>query len=171
MKIGAKSKTRWTQPQFWYHVSRRDLGPRVALEPRRIDNPPEPKRLRICVAPTVAQCLAAIDCYSLKAVVYRTANKVRAYYPYNVCDTVITKERWLLRPIHFRKVLTFQIDLKSCNTARGDKDTLEDQVRDYLGICQRICEEGLHKLNPNITWMPAKMFENFEMRGSCFKAL
>lgn len=78
---------RKTKSEYWYHVSGRNHGKKVTLIPKSVDyhtGNGEPNYPRVCVAPSVAECLAAIrhginGCLSLH--VYRTEIKVKAYYP------------------------------------------------------------------------------------------
>lgn len=52
-------------------------------------------------------CLVALgSCLALQKTtyIYRTINKVIARNPYNVIDSCITKEKWLIKPIRFMKI-------------------------------------------------------------------
>lgn len=60
----------------------------------------EPPTPRLCVAPTIAQCFAAVLFAQGKPVYcYRTDKPRRGIAPRNVWDSVITGERWLIPPI------------------------------------------------------------------------
>jgi hypothetical protein len=65
----------------------------------------EPAGKRICVAPSVEQCLTAIP-YYLGAVVtiYRTKTPVKASCPIGVYDAVVTQEGWITEPTMFVKL-------------------------------------------------------------------
>ena len=67
--------------------------------------PAEPLGKRICVSPTIEQCLTAIP-YSLSDVVmiYRTKDKVMATKPEGVFDINVTNEGWLEEPTSFVRV-------------------------------------------------------------------
>jgi len=78
----------------------------------------EPEGERICVAPTVEQCLTAIP-YTLDArcTIYRTKHRVKADKPKKVFDAKVTQEGWLHDPTTFVKVGT----LKFKDVCRGLK--------------------------------------------------
>ena len=62
---------------------------------------------RTCVAPTIEGCLVALGCCLSEykqTYIYRTQNKVLARNPYKVEDSWITKEKWLINPINFKKI-------------------------------------------------------------------
>lgn len=87
--------------RFYYHVTHVDRGPTMEVQKR----PPisrgkdEPIVPRICVAPAVADCLAAALLPPGSAGwVYRTPRPVRAVRPWNVWDADLTRERWLWYP-------------------------------------------------------------------------
>lgn len=89
---------------YFYHVTDNSLwGDLIRLEPRvtyRCD-PREPEVSRICVCPTVVGCFMGA-CYSEGySRVYRTKRKVWCVEPYNVYDSKVTDEKWLLEPTEF----------------------------------------------------------------------
>lgn len=89
---------------YFYHVSENTRWEHsVWLKPRVVNRADgdEPTVPRICVAPTVAGCFVGA-CYTegYKRV-YRTKHKVWAVEPYNVYDSKITGEMWLLEPTEF----------------------------------------------------------------------
>jgi hypothetical protein len=124
---------RKTKLEYWYHVSCKNHGQQIVFTPREIKyhfGGGEPSYPRVCVAPSVAECLAAIrhDIGSSNLYVYRTATQERAYYPKQefvnserayrdfeslnlarvnnrffakVEDAHITNERWVLTPTRF----------------------------------------------------------------------
>ncbi len=98
---------RLTEPQFFYHVTDKNWGQKKQLLPRdnncagvwcRDSN--EPNTARICVCPTVAKCISAIE-MDREHRIYRTLRPCRARYPRRVLDSRITTERWLVRPTAF----------------------------------------------------------------------
>ena len=97
-------------PKFYYHLTQQTWPERITLYPQidgehRSDD--EPEVCRTCVAPTVEGCLIALgQClYGCREVsIYRTVNKVKARNPYQVYDSYLTKEKWLMKPIRFMKV-------------------------------------------------------------------
>lgn len=94
------------KPRFWYRIQIHDryMPDEVVLSPRRrdYDIPVEPAR--VCVAPTVAQCIAAIFFHSTAVDVLRTKRPVVAVPATGVWDQLITHEHWLLEPIEFVRV-------------------------------------------------------------------
>jgi len=101
--------------RFYYHITREsDWGEEITLNPiggnngnRAFD---EPKNARTCVAPSIENCLCAIvygdaDPYYI----YRTKEKVIAYWPYQVEDATLTRERWIINPQSFILVGTLEI--------------------------------------------------------------
>jgi hypothetical protein len=103
--------------RYWYHVSSTLKKKKELLKPR--DNTEgfnrpehEPNIKRICVSPTLEQCLTAIP-YSKRDTVfiYRTNAKVIAKASQEVFDSPITQEGWILKPTWFIKmgVLDFEI--------------------------------------------------------------
>lgn len=71
----------------------------------------EPEGCRICVAPTIEQCLTAIP-YHLTAVcqIYKTKEKLKATCPINVFDSKVTQEGWLLHPTCFIRIGTIELE-------------------------------------------------------------
>ena len=93
---------------YWYFVTDSFKDEILTLEPRIPDtaNSDEGYILRICVAPTVIQCLGAIWPKNLDngLTVYRTTKKVKGHLPKKVSDQCITDERWLLDSTTFQKI-------------------------------------------------------------------
>ena len=107
----------YSKKRHWYHVSTTLENETEHLVPRDFENgfnrtPAEPLGKRICVSPTIEQCIVAIP-YHLGEVIaiYRTKNKVLAKKPIGVFDINITNEGWLEEPTPFIKVgmLDFQL--------------------------------------------------------------
>ena len=94
--------------RYWYHLSSRlDKRGKFVLKPwgdeRAVnrDFANEPDNKRICVAPTIPQCLTALPQSSVDLNIYRTLRKVKAEKPVGVFDAKITQEGWLTKPIMF----------------------------------------------------------------------
>ena len=104
LMILRKGLKRTKRPQYYYHITDKDWGKSVTLKPRvngvnrGFD---EPKLSRICVGPSISHCLASAVTNAAEMSIYRTRNKVLAYYPVEVHDVKYTREKWLLRPINF----------------------------------------------------------------------
>ena len=100
-----KTKT----PRYYYHITTKDWGDSIVLKPignsesfsRPFD---EPKIRRTCVAPTVCHCIVAIGMDDCVYNVYRTKEKVLAYFPYGVIDSCVTREKWIISKCEFIKV-------------------------------------------------------------------
>lgn len=97
---------KWHDSRYWYFITQEDMGQTMSLNPRcpinKCDD--EPLAKRICVAPTAANCMNAIDLNLGNLYVYRTRRKVKARVPYNVYDSDITKEHWLMSRTRFTLV-------------------------------------------------------------------
>lgn len=106
----------WKDKQYWYFITTKNMGTTMSLTPRKpinmSDN--EPVCKRICVAPTAAHCMSAIDLeYRGDTVyVYRTRIQVKARVPYSVYDSHITQEHWLHTKTRFTLVDTLDISSK-----------------------------------------------------------
>ena len=102
---------KWHDSRYWYFITQENMGNTMSLNPRcpinKCDD--EPRTKRICVAPTAANCMNAIDLNMGNLYVYRTRRKVKARVPYNVYDSHITKEHWLMSRTRFTLVETLDI--------------------------------------------------------------
>lgn len=155
----------WTKPRFWYHVSQKNIGYKAYFEPREIYVAGESIRPRICVAPTVAHCLAAVS-HKKDVYIYRTYRKVAARYPYSVCDSYITKERWLLDPTCFilqAKMNYGEIGLIESNSLRGSEAELAEQEKDYDFICRRLFESGIMEEYPHIDFLTKSKIKEIQV--------
>lgn len=95
---------------YYYHVTLQDWPAKIRLRPRLSGenrSPSEPNIKRICVAPTMAQCIVALDRTMLNGPIkfYRTREKVIVSEPYGISDVHITNEKWLTKPTTFIKHL------------------------------------------------------------------
>jgi hypothetical protein len=109
----AQSKRRigkYGVPKYWYHISttlKKDLeilDPRNNIEGfNRPDH--EPNVDRICVAPTLEQCLVSVP-YSKSGIfhIYKTKHLVKARKAYDVFDAFVTGERWIGNSTEFIKI-------------------------------------------------------------------
>jgi hypothetical protein len=125
-----------TKKRYYYHVTQENWGKRIKLSPRtwgdnRADE--EPEDSRICVSTSIEGCLVAL-CGCLAgggiAYVYRTVSQVKAVKPYNVVDSRITGERWLIRATTFEKygrVIKKQLPKSMLEISVGDSGMLTDQ--------------------------------------------
>lgn len=96
--------------RFWYHISttlKRKTEHLIPWDSQKGFNRPddEPEGKRICVAPTIEQCLTAIPYFfSDTFAIYRTEKQVIANQPLNVFDAEITHEGWIQSPTTFVKM-------------------------------------------------------------------
>lgn len=112
--------------RYWYHIRQLDpvveygqmtWGDSITIYPKKngcFRGESEPNISRFCVAPTIAQCIAALgSCCIMNApiYVYRTAIKYEPNYKliksYNVSDSYITDEHWFIKPVRmiFYKII------------------------------------------------------------------
>lgn len=105
-----KKHSIYNQLRYWYHISTTLGDKHITLIPWDEDSSSnrgglEPLGKRICVAPTIEQCITAIP-YYLGSVcnIYRTKSKIKADAPNNVFDSKITHEGWLYDPTSFIKI-------------------------------------------------------------------
>ena len=108
--------------RYWYFITEEDMGDKMSLTPRcpfrmGADEPTIP---RICVAPTPAHCMSAINIYEGNVQVYRTLRTVKAIKPYGVGDSGITKEHWLLGKTRFERVMEVDVS-KRANWKGGSR--------------------------------------------------
>ena len=102
------SKAIYGHKLYWYHISTTLTTRTAMLRPlsdgfNRPDT--EPCTKRICVAPTIEQCITAVpyvlgDSFNI----YRTKSMIIANPPVNVFDSDVTHEGWLYTPTRFIKV-------------------------------------------------------------------
>ncbi len=104
-QLGKKSI--YEQTRYWYHLSSTLIKEEIFLKPWGNDqgfnrSEGEPDIERICVAPSVAQCLTAIPyCPGDTFTIYRTKRKMKATEPFDIFDSNVTKEGWILIPTFF----------------------------------------------------------------------
>ena len=113
MKI---KNTIYKNKRYWYHVSTTLTKKTEYLTPwdgytsvNRSQT--EPEGARICVSPTIEQCITAIP-YNLNdtIAIYRTEKKVKPEVPHSIFDSNVTNEGWLTSPTKFKRIgyLDFQ---------------------------------------------------------------
>ena len=131
-----RKRSLYSHKRYWYHVSttlNRKLHKLIPWDSdegfNRASDEPEGKR--ICVSPTIEQCIVAIP-YSYNSVlyVYRTLNKVRAIKSHGIFDGKVTDEAWIKSPTYFQKIGKIRFDdiEKELNIGRDeneDEDSIE----------------------------------------------
>jgi len=109
-----RKKCLFSRKRYWYHVSTTLKNKCVKLYPREDGenrSGSEPPGERICVAPTIEQCITAVPYrYSTEFSIYRTKKKVMALPPNEVFDMDITDEGWLETPTTFVKLGTLNFE-------------------------------------------------------------
>ena len=112
VKQGSQKKSIYGRRRYWYHVSTTLRGKKLKLVPwdsthdkafNRSED--EPNGKRICVSPSIEQCITAIpyDLYC-RINIYRTKSPVRASKPRRIFDAKVTHEGWLHKPTTFIKI-------------------------------------------------------------------
>jgi len=96
----------YDKKRYWYHVSKTLEKKSETLTPwdksySRAED--EPTGARLCVAPTIEQCLTAVAKSNLLAI-YRTAKQEIAKKPSNIFDSDITDEGWIEHPIKLKRI-------------------------------------------------------------------
>lgn len=116
--------------RYWYHVSTTLKDKHITLIPWDEDKGfnrggTEPLGKRICVSPSVEQCLTAVP-YYLGSVfsVYRTKTPVKASCPTDVYDAKVTQEGWLFEPTVFIKIGVLKF--KDVEIKLGIDDVIEE---------------------------------------------
>lgn len=134
----------------WYHVSRRSEAEWVAdRRPPLIRAPSEPATPRVCVAPTVAQALAAV--WHLRpASVYVTEPR-RTLPPSGVFDQALTGERWVVPPVRLH--LLGVIPLEALRWAQGGLEPVDGQ--DYRAGWVRRAERMRRMVEVVEAYLPA----------------
>lgn len=108
---------KYTNKKYFYHLTSKRWHHTKLLKPLTIEqiesrgdsnrSPDEPDVARICVSDTIYGCLSALPFSTYKPLyVYRTNEKIKAVYPWEVCDSKITKERWITKPTQFIRCCT-----------------------------------------------------------------
>jgi hypothetical protein len=96
--------------RYWFHISTTLNKEEIVLSPRsndegfnRLDTEPDIKR--ICVSPSLEQCLVAVPYHKHDVYfIYRTKVPVRAKPAKEVYDSSVTQEGWITTKTKFIKV-------------------------------------------------------------------
>lgn len=141
---------------YWYHITEKNWSSTILLKPIQFgdnwgsdeDGPP-----RICVAPTIEQCFAAVPYSEYKNSdykVYKTKHPEIAT-PGEVDDFQMTNEHWILVPTTFIKILTIPIiDMKNFPVLTSQNLTSQNQtkvinyVKNYLRQNTNITENNFN---------------------------
>lgn len=149
----------WKDKQYWYFVTGTDMGSTMSLNPRtpRGMSDDEPNTKRICVAPTAAHCMSAIDvCYKIdssrKLYIYRTRRKVKARVPYSVYDSHITQEHWLHSRTRFTLVETLTIPKSNWTSLGYDEPIQRRNLTAISSWCKRRRPQLAVKQHANTLW-------------------
>ena len=128
--------------RYYYHITGRrwkktvKLFPRSEGENRAVSEPDTP---RICVAPSISHCLIAmsltVDNYVDNFSIYRTHNKTTAFFPHEILDSYITRERWLTFPMKFKKIGTLNKNSKALTTFVRNGEGLTFGDGDIESMC------------------------------------
>lgn len=108
-KVG-KQGCLFNRKRYWYHISttlKKDVEHLIPWGNKKGCNRSdyEPDGERICVAPTIEQCITAVPyILSQTFTIYRTNACVKAMKPHGVFDMKVTGEGWLQIPTTFVKV-------------------------------------------------------------------
>ncbi len=100
------------KPKYLYHLTSKDLGDSTKLIPFNVVGNDEPEIKRICCSVFPSRCFVAIPLDNNDLYMYRSKNKIKSYYPVDVKDSVVTKERWLFKPRSFEKIISIERDSK-----------------------------------------------------------
>ena len=147
----------WKDKQYWYFITGTDMGATMTLHPRKPINmsDDEPWCKRICVAPTAAHCMSAVDLYwrGNTIYVYRTRRQVKARVPYSVYDSHITQEHWLHGSTRF--TLVEVLDLSKPRSWGSLSWDPKGQLKDLQAIkswCKRRRPQLAVKKHANQLW-------------------
>jgi hypothetical protein len=121
---------------FYYHVTQKKWPKRITLSPRKIGEHraiDEPEINRICVSPSIEECIIALgSClkYYSNINIYRTVSKVYAYNSYDIPDSHITQEKWLINPTRFMKIgaVNYLIPESIFDLSVGNSSGFEKQI-------------------------------------------
>jgi hypothetical protein len=111
-----RTKSVYDTRRYWYHLSTTLKHKAILLKPwdnsqgfNRTYN--EPNDRRICVAPTIAQCITALPYWPGDIFrVYRTKSKVKANPPRDIFDANITQEGWIQKPTIFVRIGDLELE-------------------------------------------------------------
>ena len=106
----SRPKSIYKYKRYWFHVSSTLKRKIEFLHPRdndegfnRADH--EPNVRRICVSPTLEQCLTAIPYSSHDTIkIYKTRRPIKVKKSVDVFDSFVTGEKWITNPTKFVKI-------------------------------------------------------------------
>ena len=111
-------------PRYYYHITEKRWGTYINLRPRTSGKyrcEYEPKVPRICVTESVERCLSAIfgSMSKQNIFIYRTLDPIIAHFPYNIVDSMVTREKWILEPCRFMRA--GKISVSHCDKWMADR--------------------------------------------------
>lgn len=127
-------------PRYWYHLSSRLSDKEVHLIPKDDSTSrsfEEPPGARICVAPTIEQCIVALPYGHHQTYhIYRTKKRMLAKKPPNgaIFDFSITSEGWIETPATFVKVGIIDFDKITNFLSKKDKSDIIEEAASGGGI-------------------------------------
>lgn len=125
----------YEKKRYWYHVSTTLKKPLEFLKPRSNDegfnrSEGEPDIKRICVSPTLSQCLIAIPYRKQNILyIYRTEKQVIAKKSSGVFDSPVTMEGWLTKPTWFVRMGT--LDMEKITNSNGKLIKVPSEVASH----------------------------------------
>ena len=138
--------------RYWFHVSTTLTKKEITLCPRGNEgfnrNEAEPEKKRICVSPSLEQCLVAIP-YGCRdrLYIYRTKSPIVAHEPHEVFDASVTEEGWIFRPTRFKRL--GQLNLNNILDDEGNKIDVIHEVAPFGSLSRsRKAYRWWRKLNP-----------------------
>lgn len=141
------------EPIYMYHVSPKPLhgaDNSIVMEPKHIWNGEDDlfHIKRICVAPTIEQCLVAIAPTDFnKFYVYRTLTVVKkSVMSYGVFDSALTQERWLTRTRKFKLVAEIHIGDTDIETEILSREWEENKPYPNYILMDFSSRGGMHDL-------------------------
>lgn len=115
------------EKRFWYHCTEKNYGKKVKFLPlddgkNRGDG--EPLIARTCVGPKLSNCLVALPYFTGRRIyVYRTLKRVFAYHPFDVSDSIVTREKWITQPVTLIRLTTLNFSGKTTIGKISDYDS------------------------------------------------
>lgn len=153
---------KWKDKQYWYFITGKDMGSTMTLHPRKPINMSndEPWCKRICVAPTAAHCMSAVDLdwRGNTIYVYRTRRQVKARVPYSVYDSHITQEHWLHTSTRFTLVEVLDLSKpRSWGSLSWEEFHQRKALQAIKSWCKRRRPQLAVKQHANTPWRSTKV--------------
>ena len=148
--------------EYGYHITEFSSWDKIVLlRPRkrgfhRADF--EPEVARICVCPSIQGCLLALcGCIppDTRLFVYRTKDKTELRKPYNIPDSDVTEEKWIVEPTIFKLIAHISLNrlpYLNWNGYWGGTDRGDDAALQYLKMLK---ERLIQEAHPYIEWAGA----------------